>query len=34
MTIILHKFFLPHAAEEILIQNILIKYGCWLNVLC
>jgi len=26
--------FLPVVAEEILIQNISTKYGCWLNILC
>jgi len=26
--------FLPVVAEEILIHNILTKYGSWLNILC
>jgi len=26
--------FLPVVAQEILIQNILTKYGSWLNILC
>jgi len=26
--------FLPVVAEEILIENILTKYGNWLNILC
>jgi len=26
--------FLPIVAEELLIQNILTKYGSWLNILC
>jgi len=26
--------FLPIVAEEVLIQNILTKYGSWLNILC
>jgi len=26
--------FLPDVAEEIQIQIILTKFGCWLNILC
>jgi len=29
----LHKIF-PDVTEEILIQNISTKYGCFLNILC
>jgi len=29
----LHEI-LPVVAEEVFIPNILIKYGCWLDILC
>jgi len=33
MTTNFHAIF-PVVAKEVLIQNILAKYGSWLNILC